>query len=74
MTYMGNSIVCHKRLVSTYRSKIDKYRRHGNRIFDEIEVDLGMLNTRATFVNPLGAALQDVRAGLTLYGRSDGVA
>jgi len=47
MTYTGNSIVCHNRLVSTYQSRIDKYRRRGVRIFDEIEVDPEMLNTRA---------------------------
>ena len=45
MPYTGNSIVCHNRLVSTYRSRIVKYRRRGVRIFDEIEVNLEMLNT-----------------------------
>ena len=62
--YTGNSVVCHNRLISTYRSRIGKYRRRGVRIFDEIEVDLEVLNTRATFNNdgnPLGGLLYKIQ-------------
>ena len=41
--YADKSIVYHNRVVSTYRSRIDKYRRRGVRIFDEIEVIPEML-------------------------------
>ena len=53
MLYTGNSIVCHNiwSLLTGQRLTVDKYRRHGVRIFDKIEVDPEMLNTMATFTN-----------------------
>jgi len=55
--------------VSTYQSRMVKYRRRGIRIFDNIEANPDMSKLRGPFsnnVNSIWAALQDIRADVPL--------
>ena len=64
--FSGNAVVHHTRAVTTYTSRIKKYRRQGVRIFDKIDKDPEMLKPRATFSNdaaPIWAALQTIQGG-----------
>jgi len=77
LSYMHNAVVFHKRVVNTYRSMIDKYKKRGVRIFDEINVDPEMLKTRAPFPNDdnhIEQAPKDIRSGLLLFAGSDSFA
>ena len=59
-----HDVVHHSRVVTSHKSRIDKYRRQGVSIFDEIEVNPEMLKPRATFsINTyqIWAALQDIQ-------------
>ena len=66
--FRDNAIVHHNRVVTSYQSRIDKYRRRGVRIFDKIDVDPEMLKREQCSVTmPIPCGLPCKRYRLTSH-------